>query len=530
MQELRSTINAISLTGFPSGVKGRYLKATGTNAFPKKPQPFFAHYFLEGRTLKTSHRGISDFDAIFLDPSERSFPLAVEYNPFHSIATINFVQQLQRLDLNAVADNPTKDIDTFFDIHSSGTERGSDVVRVSVDKTAHFIESTKQGMQAIDTFGSLMIDYGITDSPEQTKRNLTIALAAIDQLELKPTVSRQSGSLSKKFPVSVTLNEDFANRYGLPGSVEESVYHIISNIITDYLIKAGFYKYFQDAAYLIQLMEFANTLKVKDASKQGQFPRLLNDTGYGLYFELKDFHHPLLLDRNEHNFKSESFGDFSLGYCPESGQGEVIAILPSPNMSGKSTFMKAVALILHSACMGRKVSAVSCRMTIPDRIFSNIGLEENLRDGMSLFKSQLINVYDFMEHGTRRSLGMFDELFSGTSSDYQLCIIWTFLEYCHNNNRKVIISTHNKYVNFFSEHDGYQKIRGSYKRVHTGHFTGSGSRSKTISINKQRKLVIGSHNDSEALSVVHDVFAGKHSDFVTRCREIYEHIYSEGAR
>ncbi|MCG2580584.1 MAG: hypothetical protein KA296_06880 [Marinobacter sp.] len=526
MNELRSTTLATLLTQYPDGVKGRYLKAIAACAFAESPQPFFIHYFSEGRTLKTSHRGTRDFDAIFLDPSERSFPLAVEYTPFNSITTINLVHQLQHLDLNAVAENPTKDIDTFFNIDTSQSERGSDVVRVSVDKTAYFVESIQRAIRVIDTFSDLLVEYEITDNPRQTSNNLSIALAAIDQLEIKPNVDRQSISLSRKFPVSVTLNEDFATRYRLPVRVEESSYHIISNIITDYFIKAGFYKYFQDAAYLMQLLEYANTLKANDTARQGQFPQLLNDNGRGLYFELKDFHHPLLLDRDEYSFKSESFGNFSLGYCPESGQGEVIAILPSPNMSGKSTFMKAVALILHSACMGRKVSASSCRMTIPDRIFSNFGVEESLEDGISLFKAQLINIRCFMENGTRYSLGLFDELFSGTSSDYQLCIIWAFLELCHDNNLRVIISTHNKDAKFFSEPDGYQKIKGAYKRGDNSHFTGCGNRSKTISINKHRKVVDGSHNDSEALSVVHDVFADDYPKLVTRCRDIYEHIYS----
>ena len=224
---------------------------------------------------------------------------------------------------------------------------------------------------------------------------------------------------------------------------------------------------------------------------------------------------------------SQSFGLFSLGEIdPVTGDRVTIAVLPSPNMAGKSTFLKAIGLILHSALMARTVPAQSAKLTIPDQIYHNFNVADDISQQRSTLKAQLENIRDFLSTATINSLGLFDELFNGTSADYQLALAWAFLEECERNKLRVIISTHNRELEFFGSSDGYAQIAGSHHRPKNPLNDFCSGTAKTISIDKYHKVTAGSQRDSEALTIAKQVLSPDYDGLITRSEKILEHIRS----
>lgn len=241
--------------------------------------------------------------------------------------------------------------------------------------------------------------------------------------------------------------------------------------------------------------------------------------------EAKD--NPLRIKLIEHFLTSvsENFGDFSLGETdPDNGEVVTVVVLPSPNMAGKSTSLKALGLILQGALMGRTVAAERAELTVPDQIYHNFNVEDDLTHQRSTFKAQLENIKDFLDNATIHSLGLFDELFNGTSADYQLALAWAFLEKCSHNNLRVMISTHNRDLEYYSDPEGYEHIKGSHGRPIDAINPKGGRNAKTVSIGHDHKFKYGSERDSEALIIAEEVLSPQHSDILRRAEEILAHI------
>ena len=227
------------------------------------------------------------------------------------------------------------------------------------------------------------------------------------------------------------------------------------------------------------------------------------------------------------NSVSENFGDFSLGEIDtDSGEEVTVVVLPSPNMAGKSTSLKALGLILQGALMGRTVAAESAELTVPDQIYHNFNVEDDLTHQRSTFKAQLENIKDFLDNATINSLGLFDELFNGTSSDYQLALAWSFLEKCSERRLRVMISTHNRDLEYFSDPLGYEHIKGSHGRPIDAINPKGGRNAKTVSIGHDHKFKYGSERDSEALIIASEVLSPGHDEILKRAEAILEHIRS----
>lgn len=239
---------------------------------------------------------------------------------------------------------------------------------------------------------------------------------------------------------------------------------------------------------------------------------------------------PLRIRLIEHFLSSvsENFGDFSLGETDaDSGEIVTVVVLPSPNMAGKSTSLKALGLILQGALMGRTVAAESAELTVPDQIYHNFNVEDDLTHQRSTFKAQLENIKDFLDNATIHSLGLFDELFNGTSADYQLALAWAFLEKCSHNHLRVMISTHNRDLEYYSDPDGYEHIKGSHGRPIDAINPKGGRNAKTVSIGHDHKFKYGSERDSEALIIAEEVLSPQHDDILRRAEDILSHIRAE---
>jgi DNA mismatch repair protein MutS len=125
--------------------------------------------------------------------------------------------------------------------------------------------------------------------------------------------------------------------------------------------------------------------------------------------------------------------------------GERIRILTGPNMSGKSTFLRQVALIVLMAQMGSFVPADSARIGLVDRIFTRIGAQDEIHAGQSTFMVEMVETANILHHASQRSLLVLDEIGRGTSTYDGVSIAWAVVEYLHNHpglRAKTLFATH----------------------------------------------------------------------------------------
>ncbi len=127
------------------------------------------------------------------------------------------------------------------------------------------------------------------------------------------------------------------------------------------------------------------------------------------------------------------------------GSDERIQIITGPNMSGKSTFLRQVALITLMAQIGSYVPATAAHIGLADRIFTRIGAHDELHAGRSTFMVEMVETAEILNHATHRSLLILDEIGRGTSTYDGLSIAWAIIEYLHNHPRlkpRTLFATH----------------------------------------------------------------------------------------
>jgi DNA mismatch repair protein MutS len=120
-----------------------------------------------------------------------------------------------------------------------------------------------------------------------------------------------------------------------------------------------------------------------------------------------------------------------------------VLVLTGPNMGGKSTYLRQVALIVILAQMGSFVPARSARLGIVDRVFTRIGASDNLARGRSTFMVEMTETAAILHTATPKSLILLDEVGRGTSTYDGLAIAWAAIEYIHARTRaKTLFATH----------------------------------------------------------------------------------------
>lgn len=170
------------------------------------------------------------------------------------------------------------------------------------------------------------------------------------------------------------------------------------------------------------------------ARRYGYCRPVLDD---GATIEILDGRHPVV----ERNLGSLSFIPNDVRLSPE----EQVQIITGPNMSGKSTYLRQVALIVLLAQIGSFVPAREAHIGIVDRIFTRVGAQDEITAGQSTFMVEMLETALILSQSTRRSLLILDEVGRGTSTYDGLAIAQAVVEYIHNSPRlgaKTLFATH----------------------------------------------------------------------------------------
>jgi DNA mismatch repair protein MutS len=125
--------------------------------------------------------------------------------------------------------------------------------------------------------------------------------------------------------------------------------------------------------------------------------------------------------------------------------GECIRVITGPNMSGKSTYLRQVALIVLMAQMGGFVPAQHAHLSIVDRIFTRIGAQDEIHAGQSTFMVEMVEMANILHNASNRSLVILDEVGRGTSTYDGVAIAWAVVEYLHNHPKlraRTLFATH----------------------------------------------------------------------------------------
>ena len=195
-----------------------------------------------------------------------------------------------------------------------------------------------------------------------------------------------------------------------------------------------------------------------------------------------------------------------------------VSIITGPNMAGKSTYMRQVALIVLMAQMGSFVPARSARLGIVDRVFTRIGASDDLASGQSTFMVEMSEVASILKHATARSLLILDEIGRGTSTYDGMAIARAVLEYAANGKRlgaKTLFATH---------YHELTTIENELPNVKNYNIAVKKRNDQMIFL---RKIVPGAADDSYGVEVAK--LAGLPNTVISRAREILTELESGSA-
>jgi DNA mismatch repair protein MutS len=193
-------------------------------------------------------------------------------------------------------------------------------------------------------------------------------------------------------------------------------------------------KRIQKTAKLIARIDVLNSL-AQVAYKNNYVRPNINKSGI---IDIRDGRHPVV----EKMLGDESFVPNDTVLDNEENR---IAIITGPNMAGKSTYMRQVALIVLMAHIGSFVPASKANISIVDRIFTRVGASDDLSQGQSTFMVEMSEVANILNNGTKNSLLILDEIGRGTSTYDGLSIAWAVVEYISNIRKlgaKTLFATH----------------------------------------------------------------------------------------
>jgi DNA mismatch repair protein MutS len=225
------------------------------------------------------------------------------------------------------------------------------------------------------------------------------------------------------------------------------------------------------------------------------------EVDYSPVLEIKDGRHPVveLMQRDNYYVPNDVYLD---------DDKNKLYIITGPNMAGKSTYMRQVAIISLLAQIGSYVPASSARIGLVDRIFTRVGAADDLAAGQSTFMVEMSEVAHILKHATKKSLIIYDEIGRGTSTFDGMSVARAVLEYTAGKKlgAKTLFATHyHELTDIEGEIDGVLNYNIAAKK-------------KGDDVVFLRKIVKGAADDSYGIEVAK--IAGVPGEIIKRAKEV----------
>ncbi|AGB05228.1 DNA mismatch repair protein MutS [Aciduliprofundum sp. MAR08-339] len=209
----------------------------------------------------------------------------------------------------------------------------------------------------------------------------------------------------------------------------------------------------------------------------------------------------------------ERYTDFVPNDTNISGEARFI-MLTGPNMAGKSTYMRQVALITILAQMGSFVPADYAKIGVVDRIYTRVGASDDITRGRSTFMMEMVELANILNTATERSLILLDEIGRGTSTYDGLAIAWSITEHIHNKIKaRTIFATHYHHL---------IELENVLENVRNYHIAVKETPDGLVFV---RKVMPGGMSKSYGIEVAK--LAGVPEDVVKRAKNVLEMIEEE---
>ena len=198
------------------------------------------------------------------------------------------------------------------------------------------------------------------------------------------------------------------------------------------------------------------------------------------------------------------------------GETSRLAIITGPNMAGKSTYIRQVALIVLMAQMGSFVPAESAEIGLVDRIFTRVGANDDLARGQSTFMVEMNETSNIVNNATEHSLVILDEIGRGTSTFDGLSIAWSVAEFLHDKIKaRVLFATHyHELTKLAEERSGVCNLNVAVREWND-------------QIIFLRKIIPGGADKSYGIQVAR--LAGLPREILDRAKEILAHLETPAA-
>ena len=261
------------------------------------------------------------------------------------------------------------------------------------------------------------------------------------------------------------------------------------------------------ACQIERIQKSANIVSILDVLTS--FATVADDLGYvkpivdeSGEIDIKDGKHPVIA-------KMLPAGSFVENDTYLNQNKDRLSIITGPNMAGKSTYMRQVALITIMAQIGSFVPASYAKIGVVDKVFTRVGASDDLSMGQSTFMVEMMEVAAILQNATRKSLIILDEIGRGTSTYDGLSIAWAVVEYLANKDKcgaKTLFATH------------YHELTQLEEKV-------EGVKNYSIAVKEKgedviflRKILRGGTDESYGIHVAK--LAGVPGETVTRAKEI----------
>jgi DNA mismatch repair protein MutS len=230
----------------------------------------------------------------------------------------------------------------------------------------------------------------------------------------------------------------------------------------------------------------------------------------GLRLEIRAGRHPVIEPLLAVRGTGEAFVPNDAELDPTHRQ---VLVLTGPNMSGKSTYLRQVALIVLLAQLGSYVPAESARVGVVDRVFTRVGASDRLARGESTFMVEMRETAEILAHASPRSLIILDEIGRGTSTFDGLSIAWAVAEYLHDTpglGSRTLFATH---------YHELTDLARTKPRVANAHFAAREWNDEVVFL---RRLVEGGASRSYGIQVAR--LAGLPDPVIRRARKVLENL------